>query len=135
MTVGAITLLVDPTNMIFEPSFTPMPSPVTVSLSRVADTYVIQTFDTDSHFRVFAEGEITEDQGMPLPAESVLNERNDPKDTHLDFFCPSHTSLQIPTGCHVVTVDGNRFIMRARHASFCQVEEYSAYGLRVSPAK
>lgn len=85
--LGPHTLLVDPTMQILEPSFVPTSGTTVVVLSGVADTYMIKVLGNNPRFRVFSEYEVVEDEGVPVPVESVFDEIEDPEDAHLEFFC------------------------------------------------
>ncbi len=59
----------------------------TVSLGGTASTYAIEAHGPVSRLRVVSEGEIAEDQGEPLPAESALAGHDfDEEDAHLAVF-------------------------------------------------
>lgn len=84
---GPHTLLIDPTMQMLEYSLPGIPDALLVTIAGVADTYVVQTFGNPGRLRVFSEGAVIEEQGDPLPTESILSMGADPEDAHLDFFC------------------------------------------------
>lgn len=85
---GPHTLVVDPTMQILAtPTFVERASAAIVGLSGVSDVYVLQVLGETPRLRVLAEGEVVEDEGSPLEAESVLAEHDFPEDGHLALFC------------------------------------------------
>lgn len=84
---GPHTLLVDPTMQILDTSFVSTSGTTTVLLSGVADTYVVRIDGDSPRLRVFSQYEVAEEEGVPVPAESVFEEIDDPEDAHLEFFC------------------------------------------------
>lgn len=86
--VGPHTLLVDPTMLMVETlPFVPSPGTAVVTLSGVADVYMIQIYGDSPRSRVFSEYEVAEEEGTPVAAESVFEELEDPEDAHIEFFC------------------------------------------------
>lgn len=58
----------------------------TVSLGGTADTYAIEAHGPHTRLRVVTAGEVTTDQGTPLPAESALTGHDFDEDAHLAVF-------------------------------------------------
>jgi hypothetical protein len=54
-----------------------------VTFSGVADTYVVQATGPVERLLVHAAGEVTDDEGEPLPEESALVGVDDPEDAHV----------------------------------------------------
>lgn len=48
---------------------------------------MIQIYGDSPRSRVFSEYEVAEEEGMPVAAESVFEELEDPEDAHIEFFC------------------------------------------------
>lgn len=65
----------------------------TVSLGGASDTYAIEALGPVSRLRVLSDGEVVEDQGDPLPAESALAGHEDDEDAH---FAVLETLLGAP---------------------------------------
>lgn len=85
--IGPHTIVVDPTMQLPEGASEPTFGTLVVDLAGTADVYVVRAWNASPRLRVLAARELAEDQGDPLPHESVLNEIEDPEDAHLDFFC------------------------------------------------
>lgn len=85
--VGDHTVVCDPTMTMFELPAHPVAGTAIVELAGVADTYTLRVFGESPRFRVVAEGEVVEDQGVAVPAEQGLEEIDDPEDAHLELFC------------------------------------------------
>ena len=85
--VGETTLVVDPTMTTFELPAEPVPGTVVVEISGVSDTYTFRVLGEAPRFRVVSAGEIVEDEGEPVPAESDLDGDGLTEDAHLELFC------------------------------------------------
>lgn len=85
---GSDTLLVDPTMLFLDPPhFAQEAGATIVALAGVSDHYVLQVVGERPRLRVYAEGELVEDDGDPIASEYILEDVEDPEDAHLGLFC------------------------------------------------
>ena len=85
---GEDCLVVDPTMRLLDsPHFALDAGATVVALAGISDNYVLEVLGEQTRLRVFSEGELVEDDGDPIAAETILDDFDDPEDAHIALFC------------------------------------------------